>query len=162
MIIVSNTSPLSNLAVIGHLHLLSQIYPKIIIPQAVANELTNAPPEDAAIRAVPNLDWIEIQPVTHRSQVETLLQKKLDLGEAEAIALALELNADRLLIDEQLGRREASNLGIEITGILGILVAAKARLLIPAVQPIMDALIAQAGFRISTALYIRILQAANE
>lgn len=84
------------------------------------------------------------------------------MGEAEAIALALELNADRLLIDEQLGRQEASNLGIEITGILGILVAAKVRRLIPSVQPIMDALIAQAGFLIHPSLYIRILQAADE
>lgn len=65
MIIVSNTSPLSNLAAIGHLPLLQQIYPKIIIPPAVANELDDAPPEDAAIRAVSSLDWVEIQSVTN-------------------------------------------------------------------------------------------------
>lgn len=75
MIIVSNTSPLSNLAAIGHLPMLQQIYPKIIIPPAVANELDDAPPEDAAIRAVSSLDWVEIQSVTNSIQVETLLQK---------------------------------------------------------------------------------------
>jgi predicted nucleic acid-binding protein len=76
--------------------------------------------------------------------------------------LALELQADDLLIDERLGRQEALRLGIPIIGILGILLVAKQRSLIPQVQPVMDALINQAGFRISPRLYQRILTLSQE
>jgi predicted nucleic acid-binding protein len=86
----------------------------------------------------------------------------LDAGEANAIALALELQADDLLIDERLGRQEALRLGLSIIGILGILLVAKQKSLIPQVQPVMDALISQAGFRVSSQLYQRVLALAQE
>ena len=67
-----------------------------------------------------------------------------------------------MLIDERLGRREALQLGLSIIGILGILVTAKQRGLIPIVQPVMDALIERAGFRVSDRLYQRVLVLSNE
>ncbi len=148
---------------IGHIELLAQIYGTIVIPTAVANELASAAPEDVGVRQVPSLAWISIRPVTDRSLVNYLQgDRQLHLGEAEAIALAFELNAERLVIDERLGRREANRLGIPIVGILGILVAAKTRGLISAVQPVMDRLIAEADFRVAPQLYTEILTMAGE
>lgn len=163
MTVVSNTSPLSNLSAIGHIELLAQIYGRITIPTAVANELAAAAPEDLGVREVPSLAWIEIRPVANQSLVEYLVSdRQIHIGEAEAIALAVELNAARLIIDERLGRREANRLGIPIVGILGILVAAKNRGLISAVRPLMDELIAQADFRVAPQLYTEILVMAGE
>jgi uncharacterized protein len=67
-----------------------------------------------------------------------------------------------LLIDERLGRREALQLGLSVIGILGILVTAKQRGLIPMVRTVMDALIEEAGFRVSTQLYDRVLALSDE
>jgi hypothetical protein len=161
VIVVSNTSPISNLAMVGQLTILQEIYSKIIIPTAVYNELTDEGAGDVVATAVQTSIWIETQSVANLTLV-TSLQSKVNEGEAEAIALAIELKADELLIDERLGRREATRLGVPITGVLGVLLIAKQRGLIAAVKPVMDELIAQAVFRVSGQLYADILQAAGE
>lgn len=86
----------------------------------------------------------------------------MDLGEAEAIALAVEVEAARLLIDERSGRQAATDLGLRITGVLGILLSAKRQSLIMAVKPIMDNLMLQSSFRITSQLYADVLDAAGE
>jgi predicted nucleic acid-binding protein len=131
MIIISDTSPLSSLAIVGCLSILKDIYASVIIPQAVANELANSTGEDIRINTILSLDWIQVKQTTNLELVACLRDEyNLDLGDAEAIALALELKADELLIDERLGRREAVRLGLSITGVLGILLIAKNRGLI--------------------------------
>jgi uncharacterized protein len=161
MIVVSDTSALSNLALVSHLWLLEAIYQTVIIPDAVAKELAIA--SNPTIPALLQLGWIQTQPLSHSQLADQLQQERgLDAGEANAIALAFELQADDLLIDERLGRQEALRLGLPIVGILGILLVAKQRSLIPQVQPVMDALIDQARFRISSQLYQRILALAQE
>lgn len=163
MIIISDTSPLSNLALVNGLFLLKEIYQTVVIPQTVAEELSKAGGEDQRIINVLLLDWVEIRQSTNLKLIAELQNDYLlDRGEAEAIALALEFKADELLIDERLGRREAIRLGLSITGVLGVLLIAKRRGLIPAVQPVMDALIAEAGFRVSQQLYKDVLNAAGE
>lgn len=163
MIIVSDTSPVSNLIVVGHVHLLSQLFGTVIIPDAVYQELLANGTHHPIAQTVQTVDWLEIRSITNQQQAETLERDcNLDSGEANAIVLALELQAAQLLIDERLGRLEAKRQGLRITGILGILLAAKQQSLIPEVCPIMNALIQQANFRISSRLYSEMLQLAGE
>jgi len=87
---------------------------------------------------------------------------QLHRGEAEAIALATDLNADFVLIDEQEGRQLASRTGLAVTGVLGVLLRAKRAGEIPSVKPEMDLLRAKANFFVSSALETKILTAAGE
>ena len=85
MTIVSNTSPISNLAAISQLSLLQQVYGKVIIPQAVANEIAKVAEIYTQAAAVPTLSWITVQAVNDTTKVQQL-RTKLDAGESEAIA----------------------------------------------------------------------------
>ncbi|MFE4108707.1 DUF3368 domain-containing protein [Almyronema epifaneia] len=161
MQVVSNTSPLSNLGVINELGLLQQIYPKVIIPPIVQAELMRFSEIQPTISTLINSGWLEIQ-IPKNPQLISTLEQTLDPGESAAIALAIDLKADRLLIDERLGRDVATQYGLKIRGILGILVNAKKQGLIPATQPLLDRLVNEAGFRVNQALYERILQASDE
>jgi uncharacterized protein len=154
-------SIINNLAAIAHLHLLQQLFGTVIIPEAVYRELTDPNFPVAGATEVQTFDWIENRAVTNRSVVEAL-SNELDLGEAEAIALAIEIQADRILIDERRGRQVASRLNLQYTGILGILVEAKSQGSIVEVKPLLDALIHQAGFWVAEPLYNRVLQLVNE
>ncbi|MBE9111055.1 DUF3368 domain-containing protein [Nodosilinea sp. LEGE 07298] len=163
MIVISDTSAITNLVAIQHLQLLPQLYNRVTIPEAVYRELTEVNPPVPGTLEVKLAPWIEIRPVVNQNVVERLrLKARLDPGESEAIALALELNADLLLIDERRGRAEANRLGVKITGLLGVLVEAKQKQLIFAVKPLMDALIAGCDFRVFTALYAQILAIVGE
>ncbi|MHC5718537.1 MAG: DUF3368 domain-containing protein [Nostoc sp.] len=161
MIIVSDTSPINNLAAINHLHLLQQLYGTVLIPEAVYRELTDPNFPVAGAIEVQTFIWIQTRPVEDRILVEAL-SNELDIGEAEAIALALEMKADQVLIDERRGRMIAARLNLAYTGILGILVEAKSQRLISAVKPLLDALINQAGFWVAEPLYKRVLQLVDE
>ena len=90
------------------------------------------------------------------------LSLELDRGEAEAIALAIEVEADRLLIDERIGRNVAQRYGINITGLLGVLIAAKKNNFIRELKPLLEQLISEAKFRVHPDLYRQILQDAEE
>ncbi len=158
MIIFSDTSPISNLAAIGQLELLRQLYGNVIIPTAVYQELLNSGDTDPAVLAIKSVNWIQTCSITNNTLFQTL-QNNLDIGEAEAITLAVELNADRLIVDERRGRKEAIRLGLRVTGILGILLASKQQGLVSFIQPLLDDLIAN-GFWIREELYAELLQLA--
>ncbi len=163
MIVISDTSAITNLAAIDQLNLLPLLYGQVIIPEAVYRELVDIDPPVPGGAEVQTATWLEVKLMTNREVVKRLQDEvKLDAGESEAIALALEIGADLLLIDERRGRAEADRLGIKITGLLGILIEAKRKNLIVAVKPLMDALIATSEFRVSSALYNQILNIVNE
>jgi hypothetical protein len=161
MTVVSNTSPISNLAKVGQLSLISQLYGRILIPCAVHEELLDFRAGDTVITAVRSATWVEIQSVQNQRLVNEL-KTRVNVGEAEAIALAVEVKAACLIIDERLGRQAARDFRLKITGILGILLLAKRQKLIVEVKPIMDDLIDRANFRISSQLYADVLMAAGE
>jgi len=159
VIVVSDTSPITNLAAVGQLDLLRQIYGRVIIPEAVFQELTAVGGHHPGAVAQ-QLDWIETRSVSNRLLVN-VLRVDFDDGEAEAIALAQEMAADLLLIDEHLGRAVATRLGIRIIGLLGVLIEAKHRAMIQEIKPLVDTLMSL-GFHVKQDLYQRVLQAAGE
>ena len=106
MICVCNTSPITNLAAIGQLELLSKLYGQLFVPDEVARELAEGFPGAPGFVDVTEVAWIHAQPVDNRPLVASLLSE-LDLGEAAAIALANE-RAALLLIDERRGRQVAA------------------------------------------------------
>ncbi|MDY6781027.1 MAG: DUF3368 domain-containing protein [Cyanobacteriota bacterium] len=163
MIVVSDTSPIANLVVVGYIDLLPQLFSSVIIPEIVYQELLANGTEHLVTRTVTAANWLEIRAANDRAQVTTLERDRhLDAGEANAIVLALELKATQLLIDERLGRSEAKRLGLRITGILGVLLAAKRQGLIENVRPILDRLIGEANFWMSNRLYDETLILAGE
>lgn len=164
MIVVSDTSPITNLAAVGQLDLLRHLYGSIVIPEAVYNEMVAAgKPVPGAIE-VQTLSWIQVQNVNDIQRVAALqsTQDNIDLGEAEAITLALELDAELLLMDERRGRALAQNCGLNVTGLLGVLLQAKRKSLISLVKPVIDELIEKADFRLNNQLYLTVLESAGE
>jgi predicted nucleic acid-binding protein len=119
MIVVADTSPLNYLILLDQIDILHVLYGRILVPHAVLDELLSAEAPSAVRRWATNPpQWLELlSPSTNR--IANI--PKLDRGETEAIALAEELNADWLLIDELAGRKEALNRGIPTVGTLGIL-----------------------------------------
>ena len=97
MKIVSNASPLINLAHIGQLDLLQQLYGQLTIPEAVWHEVVVEGAGQPGAKTVEAASWIQVQPVANRELVQALRQE-LDAGEAEAIALALEVKSEFLLM----------------------------------------------------------------
>jgi uncharacterized protein len=130
------------------LDLLRQLYTSVFIPVAVYNEMVAVDRLVPGAVEVQTLSWIQTQVVANAQSVIDLQTSHddIDLGEAEAIILSLELKADLLLMDERLGRALAANYGLSVTGLLGVLLQAKRNGFIPAVKPLMDQLIEEADF----------------
>ncbi len=108
MPVISNTSPLLNLAIIDHLFLLPQQFGQIYIPPAVFTELkiNQDLPGSRALEAAVNQGWLISQAVESTLLVN-LLRRDLHQGESEAIALAVECSADKILLDEKEARQVA-------------------------------------------------------
>lgn len=153
MIVVSDTSPLSALLKINEAELLVRLFSRVVIPPAVHDEL---------LRSHPRLpDWLEVLPVANPDRV-LQLKESLDAGEAAAIVLAGELSADRLLIDERKGRRIAKAEGLEVIGLVGVVLLAKRNGLIPGARQVMVRLAAEANVWLSPTLVEAALASVGE
>jgi uncharacterized protein len=144
MIVVSDTTAITSLLQINQCDLLARLYGEVVIPAAVRDEL---------LAAHPNL--------RHHAEVQRL-SADIDLGEAEAIILAKELAADLLLVDETEGRRVALREGVNIIGLLGVLVQAKRKRLLTSVRDTTAKLESVAEFRVADDVKEIIFRAAGE
>jgi len=161
MIVVSNTSPLTNLAAIGHFDLLRLLYQRIHIADGVWGELNARGRPWPGSKEVDEADWIERHAVRNQGLVTALLQD-LDRGEAETVALALELESDLVLMDERQGRHIVERYGLRPLGVVGVLIDAKTNGFVDAIKPQLDALRQVAGFYLSEVFYQKVLELAGE
>ena len=146
-LVVTDTSCLIALDRIGQVDILPALF-TVHAPPAVVEEFGRRP------------SWLHVE----RADPDRIgvLLTQVDRGEAEAIALAESYDDVQLLIDERKGRRVARELGLRVTGTAGVLLAAKAAGLIPAIQPLLDALIHEHEFRLGERHYERVLREAGE
>jgi predicted nucleic acid-binding protein len=158
--IISDSTPLIAFARIGELPLLKKIVGSLIIPTAVAHEISEHGRDRSGSIDLSQESWIDIQAVQFEQQVHLLLPT-LDRGEAEVIALALEQTARLVLMDELTGRQVAQSLGLTITGSVGILIRAKQLGEIRVIKPCIDEMIRQ-GIRYSQRFINEVLQSVGE
>lgn len=126
ILVVADTGPLHYLVLIGAIHILPHLYDRVVIPQAVLAELAHPhAPDPVRVWASSLPGWAEVRIATHAE-----LGSILGPGEAEAIALAEELKADSVLLDEIEGRQEALRRGLHVSGTVGVLEKAAERDLI--------------------------------
>lgn len=134
MIVISDTTPLRYLIEIEQVHILETLFGKIIIPEKVAEELQHpkTPHQVKSWMQAPP-DWLEVR----KADLTVFTpQKKIDDGEREAFALALELNADAVLLDDKYALTEAKRLNLQTIALFTLFEIAAARNLINLPQTI--------------------------
>lgn len=161
MIVVADAGPLIHLSAIGHLELLHGLSDEVLVPQAVFDEVVVVGAGLPGATAVGEATWISVVSPVRRDVVDALLASGLHRGEAEAIAVAVERRADRLLIDERQGRLTAEAMGLPVVGSIGILIAAKVRGDVERIAPLLVAL-RTSGLWLSDALMARVLNSVGE
>lgn len=147
--IISDTSCLILLDKIGELQLLNKLFGRIIITTEIANEFNKELP-----------DWFDVQCSTNKTY-QRILEASLDKGESSAIALAIEQTDCLLIIDDLKGRKYAEQLGLKITGTLGVLVDAKLSGFLESVRPTLEK-IKTTDFRLTVDLEKKTLMKSGE
>ncbi|WP_370623522.1 DUF3368 domain-containing protein [cf. Phormidesmis sp. LEGE 11477] len=146
--IVSDSTCLIGLERINRLDILPQLYSTFWIPPAVKAEVGFA------------LPWLKVRQVENQTLVNSF-RSQIGWGESEAIALALELEAITILLDDKKARRVAEQFDLSMTGTVGMLLKAKRQGVVDMISPILGAL-GTVEFHISPALRRRALELANE
>ena len=158
MLIVSDTSCITNLIQINQFHLLRAIYTQVIITPVVKKELQQF--HLLSDTDIEELNLVIQTPVNTVAVNQLMLQ--LDAGESESIVLAEELNADFLLVDERKATKIANDRGLTTIGILGVILLAKQQNHIESVKLSLDDLRLKTTFHFSDSLYNKIIQLAGE
>lgn len=147
--IISDTSCFIILTNIGELDLLKEVYGQVVTTIEVATEFGETLP-----------DWIEILEPNDKIR-QHILELQLDLGEASAIALALEISDCTIILDDMKARRVAERLGLDFTGTLGVIVKAKNNGVIPSIKSYLNKL-KNTNFRLTEELEKEALKQAGE
>jgi predicted nucleic acid-binding protein len=158
--VVSDASPLINLARVEQFDLLRAFYGQLLVPQAVYDEVVVQGYGRDGCSEVQEADWIVVVDPEDDLAVRTLAAE-LGAGEAAAIILAQERQATLVLMDEIRGRRIVERLGLKARGTLGILIRAKAEGRLPSLIQVMDLLRAR-GTWIGDDLYEDVLRRVGE
>ncbi len=146
---VLNASPLIAFHQIRKLHLIPQLFAETMAPSAVVREIS------PSLGHVPK--WLRVQ----APMILPLSLQRLDAGEREAIALALQSAADVIVLDDRAARIQAVRLGLNVIGSAGLLVLARRREHIERVKPDLDAMIAH-GLYVSADIYQEALRSVGE
>jgi predicted nucleic acid-binding protein len=148
-IVITDASCFITLDKIDSMHLLHSLYKQVITTPEIAAEYGKRLP-----------DWVDVKAVLNRNLLYNYAET-VDIGEASAMALASEIYADLLIIDDAGGRRFAKKLKLNITGTIGVILSAKLNGIIPSVKPFIIK-IQQTNFRISEWLTTQIINEAGE
>lgn len=157
MTVVSNTTPIISLASIGRINILKKFFDNIYVPKAVYNEIKS---KDSFGFDEIDDEFFIVKEVHDRLAVDILLND-LDIGEAETIILAKEVNADIVLIDENIGYKIASSQNLNVKRTLSLIIASKNKGYIDCVKPILDDMISKKRW-ISKNVYNEILKICEE
>jgi predicted nucleic acid-binding protein len=158
-LVVVNTTPIIALSLVGELGLLRSLYDKVVVPSAVEAEVLAGGRDGIGSSELIEASWLHVALLQDARRADLLAD--LDRGEAEVLALAQELNADLVIIDERLARLHAKRLGLTLTGTLGVLLRAKQLGHVEAVAPLIDKL-RQGGIHLSDMVVTEVLTLADE
>jgi predicted nucleic acid-binding protein len=156
---VADSTPIIALALVEKLDLLQHLYHQVVIPPAVQREVLAGGRDAPGSAELRRATWLRVISLQDPRRAEVL--SDLDRGEAEVIALAQELNADLVIIDERLARRHTKRLRLTMTGTLGVLIRAKSLGLVPAVTPLIEELL-RGGIHLSESVVAEALRLAAE
>jgi predicted nucleic acid-binding protein len=124
-LVIADTGPINYLILIGHIDILPALFQKVILPAVVRDELKHQKAPAVVQQWISNPPaWAEVYPMPHAHDPS---MEKLDAGEEDAIALAVELHADLILMDDRDGIVVARSKGFRVAGTLAILAMAAAR-----------------------------------
>jgi predicted nucleic acid-binding protein len=158
--VVSDTSPLVAFSFLAMEALISQMLGEVLIPPAVAAEV--ATPRFGFAGITTNLiPGVHVRTPTDRTVIQDLM-RRVDIGEAESLALALELRADLLIVDDAAARAVAREFGLNITGTIGLLLRAKQEGHLGSIRTVLDRLRTELRFFVSEDLYRQALIQAGE
>lgn len=156
--VVSNTSPIQYLHQIGVLRILPSLYGRILVPQAVVDEIGAGRAAGVNLPDPATLEWLDVRTV---ELTQWPVPREIHAGEAEAIALAKSVGASALILDDLAARNHARLLGLCVTGTLGVLLKAKTNGLIERLLPHVERL-GELGFRLADSTRREFLQLAGE
>ena len=158
IVVATNAGPLIYLSVLGRLSLLRDLFSEVLLPDAVYEEVVlhgHGLPGANETKAAVEDGWLRRAVVQNRALVDALLGE-LDVGEAEAIALARELGLRWILMDDRSGRAKARLMGLTVTGTIGVLLLAKRSSIDVDLKRDLDLLV-EHNFRISRELYEQLI-----